>query len=165
MIHSDPHFRYIISQFHHRRGISNDDKRDQLFAADQLAEDEKQPKLFLPNRLACLICLDVKPSEQFSDRNTYKARRVGGKDAHHRFCLDCGLKYSKYQVGQKLNINRVCRIVTRRTVRYTHATQLEIVENQPIGLGPDDRFGEVVDDSFGPDLRAYTVDRFEAIST
>ena len=77
------------------------DKRDQLVAADQLAEDEKQPKLFLPNRLACFTCLNVKPSEMFSDRNTYKARRVGGKDAHNRFCLDCALKDSKYQVGQK----------------------------------------------------------------
>ena len=106
----------------------------------------------------------MKPSEKFSDRNTYKARRVGGKDAHNRFCLDCGLKDSKYQVGQQLNINRVCHIVARRTVRYTHFTEHGIVHIKPSGLGPEDHIGEFVDDTLGPDCFAYRADRFEAIS-
>ena len=40
------------------------------------------------------------PSERSSDRNTYKIRRVGGKDAHKRFCLDYGLKDWRYILGE-----------------------------------------------------------------
>ena len=52
-------------------------------------------------------------SDRFSDRNTYKARRVGGKDAHKRFCLDCGLRDYKYTLGQMFYINRVLHCVIR----------------------------------------------------
>ena len=107
----------------------------------------------------------MKLYKKFSDRNTYKARRVGEKDAHNRFYLNCGLKDSKYHVSQKLNINRVYHIVTRRTVRYTHFTEYGIVHIKPSGLRPENYFEEFVDDTFEPDYLAYRVDRFEAIST
>ena len=107
------HFRHIIPKRKHRQVLLYEDERDHLIAADQLAADDKQPKLFLPNHLACFTCLDVMTSDRFSDRNSYKARRVGGKDAHKRFCLNCGLRDYKYSLGQTFYINRVLHIVMR----------------------------------------------------
>ena len=71
--------------------------------------------LFLPNQFACFTCLEVFPSGKFSDHNTQKARRVGGKDAHKRFCLQCGLIGRKYTVGQQFRINHIDHVVVRPT--------------------------------------------------
>lgn len=117
-----PQFRYIIPKCNHRKELLYAHERAHLLAADQLAADDKQPKLFLPHHLACFTCLEVLPSERFSDRNTYKARRVGGKDAHKRFCLNCGLKDWKYTLGQVFYINRVEHMVVRPSWTRDHET-------------------------------------------
>lgn len=135
------HFRYIIPKRKHRQVLQYNDERDHLIAADQLATDNKQPKLFLPNHLACFTCLEVMTSDRFSDRNTYKSRRVGGKDAHKRFCLVCGLRDYKYSLGQSFYINRVLHIVIRPNwnARGSFVAVSGNKAIEAIGSGPDHR--------------------------
>lgn len=155
-----PHFRHIIPKRNHRKELHYADERAYLIAADKLAADDKQPKLFLPNHLACFTCLEVMPSEKFSDRNTYKARRVGGKDAHKRFCLDCGLRDQKYTESQTLYINRVHHVVMRPIWRakYKFVEQRGNVSVESLGYGPEFRFVEYVEGSLVP------IDGFKALS-
>ena len=57
-----------------------------------------QEKESLPNHsddYACYTCLRLKPRSQFARKQTRSPRGIWGKDAHKRFCIECGFKVGK----------------------------------------------------------------------
>ena len=88
-----PHFRYIIPKAVQRSKLPYEQYCAILLAADRLAPDYQQKglNLFPPNHFACFICLEVLPGGRFTDRSIHSVKRVGGRDAHKRCCVNCGL--------------------------------------------------------------------------
>ncbi|KAI9043940.1 F-box domain protein [Aspergillus affinis] len=41
---------------------------------------------------ACRYCLRLRPRSEFADRMLHRRRGRYGRDAHNRFCVDCGLQ-------------------------------------------------------------------------
>ncbi|KAI4251864.1 MAG: hypothetical protein LQ352_004611 [Teloschistes flavicans] len=79
-----------------RANICTETLRARLLAA------EKDPKLVPPRHRVCYTCLRVLPADNFADNSTRTPKGLGGKQAHKRFCIDCGVRYGKYSPGSEV---------------------------------------------------------------
>lgn len=81
-----------------RANICTETLRARLLAA------EKDPKLVPPRHRVCYTCLRVLPADNFADNSTRTPKGLGGKQAHKRFCIDCGVRYGKYSPGSEVMV-------------------------------------------------------------
>ena len=52
-----------------------------------------------PENFACYTCFRLKPQSTFVLKQTKRRRSKLGRDAHKRFCTECGCKYGKHKPG------------------------------------------------------------------
>ncbi|KAL8634324.1 MAG: hypothetical protein Q9228_008082, partial [Teloschistes exilis] len=65
---------------------------------------EKDPKLVPPSHCVCYTCLHVLPTDEFADKSTRTPKGLGGKQAHKRFCINCGVRHGKYSPGSEVTV-------------------------------------------------------------
>ncbi|KAL8629800.1 hypothetical protein Q9189_004473 [Teloschistes chrysophthalmus] len=78
-----------------RASISTEKFRTRSLAA------EKDTELVPSSHFVCYTYLRVLPADNFADNSTKTPKGLGGKQAHKRFCVHCGVRHGKYSPGSE----------------------------------------------------------------